>query len=93
VTGHGLLFNGLIGFLSPSRFSTYQTQQYAQTRRLNALLANQTDRAEVEIQTIWAFHSSSRRPADFVVALLLIVDLVARPHAVGGFVICLANTR
>ena len=30
---------------------------------------------------------------DFVVADLLIVDLVGRPHAAGGFVICLANTR
>jgi hypothetical protein len=29
---------------------------------------------------------------DFVVALLL-MDLVASPHAAGGFVICLANTR
>jgi hypothetical protein len=30
---------------------------------------------------------------DFVVADLSIVDLVDRPHAAGGFVICLANTR
>jgi hypothetical protein len=30
---------------------------------------------------------------DFVVADLSIVDLVGRPHAAGGFVICLANTR
>ena len=30
---------------------------------------------------------------DFVVADLSIVDLADRSHAVGGFVICLANTR
>jgi hypothetical protein len=30
---------------------------------------------------------------DFVVADLSIVELVGRPHAAGGFVICLANTR
>ena len=30
---------------------------------------------------------------DFVVADLSIVDLVNRPHAAGGFVICLATTR
>jgi hypothetical protein len=30
---------------------------------------------------------------DFVVADLSIVDLVGRPHAAGGFVICLTNTR
>ena len=30
---------------------------------------------------------------DFVVADLSIVDFVDRPHASGGFVICLANTR
>lgn len=35
--------------------------------------------------------ASSR--TDFVVADLSIVDLVDRPHAAGGFVICLANTR
>jgi hypothetical protein len=36
------------------------------------------------------FASSS---TDFVVADLSIVDLVGRPYAAGGFVICLANTR
>jgi len=30
---------------------------------------------------------------DFVVADLSILELVGRPHAVGGFVICLANSR
>jgi hypothetical protein len=30
---------------------------------------------------------------DFVVDDLLILDLVDRPHAEGGFVICLAKTR
>jgi hypothetical protein len=30
---------------------------------------------------------------DFVVADLAIFDLLDRPHAAGGFVICLANTR
>ncbi len=30
---------------------------------------------------------------DFVVADLSIGDFVERPHAAGGFVICLANTR
>jgi hypothetical protein len=35
--------------------------------------------------------ASSR--TDFVVADLSIADLVGEPHAAGGFVICLANTR
>jgi len=30
---------------------------------------------------------------DFVVADLSIIDLVGKRHAVGGFVICFANTR
>jgi hypothetical protein len=30
---------------------------------------------------------------DFVVADLSILDFVGSPHAAGGFVICMANTR
>jgi hypothetical protein len=45
-------------------------------------------------QIIGEFHSDFASCfTDFVVAHLLIVDLLDRPHAIGGFVICLANTR
>src|ERR1700693_1062346 len=42
-------------FLSPSRFSTYQTQHYAQTRRFNTLLANQTDRPKLRPNLLGRF--------------------------------------
>jgi hypothetical protein len=54
---HGIECGNTMGefLLSPSRFSTYQTQHYAQTRRFNTLLANQTDRPKLRSKLFGLF--------------------------------------